>query len=68
MLFRSFPNNFFHLRKPLFEPLEGTLPEAEIYRRLVVAMEKIPEDMEELEEAAVEERENPGKVDRKSVV
>jgi anaerobic selenocysteine-containing dehydrogenase len=57
----EFPNNFFHLRKPLFEPLEGTLPEAEIYRRLVVAMEKIPEDMEELEEAAVEERENPGK-------
>lgn len=31
----EFPDNFFHLRPPLFEPLPGTLPEAEIHARLV---------------------------------
>jgi anaerobic selenocysteine-containing dehydrogenase len=30
----EFPTNYFHLRAPLFEPLPGTLPEAEIYLRL----------------------------------
>jgi anaerobic selenocysteine-containing dehydrogenase len=34
----EFPGNVFHLRAPLFTPLEGTLPEAEIYARLVEAM------------------------------
>lgn len=34
----EFPNNAFHLRKPLFEPLPGTLPEAEIHARLLEAM------------------------------
>jgi len=34
----EFPRNAFHLRQPLFEPLPGTLPEAEIYARLVEAM------------------------------
>lgn len=34
----EFPRNVFHLRQPLFEPLPGTLPEAEIYARLVEAM------------------------------
>lgn len=34
----SFPTNHFHLRHPLFEPREGTLPEPEIYRRLAIAM------------------------------
>lgn len=57
----EFPKNFFHLRKPLFEPLDGTLPEAEIYRRLVVAMGALPDDLDGLEEAAVQERANPGK-------
>jgi anaerobic selenocysteine-containing dehydrogenase len=31
----EFPHNTFHLRAPLLEPLPGTLPEAEIYARLV---------------------------------
>lgn len=38
----EFPNNFFHLRHPIEKPLEGTLDEPEIYRRLVVAMGEIP--------------------------
>lgn len=48
----EFPANFFHLRKPLFEPLEGTLPEPEIYRRLVVAMGELPERFPVLERIA----------------
>lgn len=56
----EFPENFFHLRKPIFEPLEGTLPEAEIYRRLVTAITGLPDKMDELEEAAKEDRANPG--------
>jgi len=31
----DFPQNVFHLRAPLMEPLEGTLPEPEIYSRLI---------------------------------
>ncbi|MEO6468929.1 MAG: molybdopterin-dependent oxidoreductase [Acidimicrobiia bacterium] len=31
----EFPENVFHLRRPLFAPLPGTLPEPEIHRRLV---------------------------------
>jgi anaerobic selenocysteine-containing dehydrogenase len=34
----EFPRNAFHLRRPLFEPLEGTLCEAEIHARLLEAM------------------------------
>lgn len=34
----EFPRNAFHLRAPLFEPLAGTLPEAEIHARLLEAM------------------------------
>ena len=34
----EFPRNTFHLRHPLFEPLPGTLPEAEIWARLVRAL------------------------------
>src|SRR5437867_676399 len=30
----EWPTNYFHVRRPLFEPLEGTLPESEIYARL----------------------------------
>ncbi len=30
----EFPSNFFQLRPPVFEPLEGTLPEVEIHARL----------------------------------
>ena len=35
----EFPRNIFHLRRPLLEPLPGTLPEPEIYARLVRALE-----------------------------
>jgi anaerobic selenocysteine-containing dehydrogenase len=38
----EFPENFFHFRKPLFEPLEETLPEPEIYTRLLEKMGLIP--------------------------
>jgi anaerobic selenocysteine-containing dehydrogenase len=38
----EFPTNYFHLRKPLFEPLDGTLPEPEIYARLFAAMGLLP--------------------------
>jgi anaerobic selenocysteine-containing dehydrogenase len=31
----EFPDNTFHLRRPLMEPLPGTLPEGEIWARLV---------------------------------
>lgn len=39
----EFPRNVFHLRQPLFEPLPGTLPEAEIYARLVEALGELGE-------------------------
>ena len=39
----EFPRNAFHLRRPLFEPLPGTLPEAEIHARLVEAMGELSE-------------------------
>lgn len=39
----EFPRNAFHLRQPLFAPLPGTLPEAEIYARLVEAMGELSE-------------------------
>ncbi|MEN7342862.1 MAG: molybdopterin-dependent oxidoreductase [Pseudomonadota bacterium] len=34
----EFPDNVFHLRQPVFEPLKGTLNEAEIVARLLEAM------------------------------
>jgi anaerobic selenocysteine-containing dehydrogenase len=34
----EFPRNYFHLRRPLLEPLEGTVPEPEIHARLVDAL------------------------------
>lgn len=42
----EFPTNNFHLRKPVFEPLAGTLPEPEIYARLFEAMGILPEEDE----------------------
>lgn len=36
----GFPENHQHVRHPIFEPLEGTLPEQEIYYRLVLAMKE----------------------------
>ena len=34
----EFPHNVFHLRRPIFEPLAGTLPEYEIHARLCRAL------------------------------
>jgi anaerobic selenocysteine-containing dehydrogenase len=40
----EFPHNTFHLRRPLFDPLPGTLPEPEIWARLVRALGVVSED------------------------
>ena len=49
----EFPRNTFHLRQPLLEPLEGTLPEAEIWARLVRSLEIVDDAaLEPLREAA----------------
>jgi anaerobic selenocysteine-containing dehydrogenase len=39
----EFPTQAFHLRRPLLPSRPGTLPEPEIYRRLLVAMGELPE-------------------------
>jgi len=39
----EFPRNAFHIRKPLFDPLPGTLPEAEIHARLLEEMGELGE-------------------------
>jgi anaerobic selenocysteine-containing dehydrogenase len=38
----EFPRNHFHLRAPLLAPLAGTLPEPEIYARLIRALDVVP--------------------------
>ena len=38
----EFPDNYFHLRAPLFDAAPGSLPEAEIHARLVEAMGAMP--------------------------
>jgi len=45
----EFPTNYFHLRAPLFDPLHGTLPEPEIYTRLLRAMGDLPPEAELVE-------------------
>ncbi|WP_183092723.1 molybdopterin-dependent oxidoreductase [Nocardioides stalactiti] len=39
----DFPNNVFHLRAPTMDPLPGTLPEPEIYARLIRELDAIDE-------------------------
>ncbi|WP_232662087.1 molybdopterin-dependent oxidoreductase [Pseudonocardia sp. TRM90224] len=39
----EWPTNYFHVRRPLFEPLPGTLVEAEIYARLFEALGALPD-------------------------
>jgi len=56
----GFTENFYHLRKPILEPLEGTLSEPEIYTRLVLAMNELEGDLSELKEAAIKDRKQPG--------
>ncbi len=51
----EFPNNYFHLRPPLFDAPEGPLPEAEIHARLVEAIQPFdPEPFDALRAAAEE--------------
>jgi anaerobic selenocysteine-containing dehydrogenase len=38
----EFPTNYFHIRRPLFDPLPGTLVEAEIYARLFEQLGVLP--------------------------
>jgi formate dehydrogenase len=53
----EFPRNTFHLRHALMEPLAGTLPEPEIWARLVRALGVVDEaDLELLRPAARESR------------
>ncbi len=49
----EFPRNAFQLRRPLLEPLPGTLPEPEIWARLVRALGLVTDaDLRPLHEAA----------------
>jgi formate dehydrogenase len=53
----EFPHNTFHLRHPLLEPPEGTLPEPEIYARLIRALGTVDDAaLEPLRAAARESR------------
>ncbi len=56
----EWPHNYFQVRPPLFRPLEGTLPESEMYGRLFRALDALPSDDEiaTLTEAARTDREN----------
>jgi formate dehydrogenase len=53
----EFPENSFHLRAPVLEPLEGTLAEPEIHARLVEELGVLdPEVVADLRRVAVEDR------------
>jgi anaerobic selenocysteine-containing dehydrogenase len=53
----EFPNNYFHLRRPILAPLEGTLPEAEIHARLCRAFGAYTDDdVQPLRDAAAQSR------------
>ncbi|MGB3485139.1 MAG: molybdopterin-dependent oxidoreductase [Mycobacterium sp.] len=55
----EFPCNTFHLRHPLFPPAAGTLPEPEIWARLVRALGVVDDaDLEPLRQAAEQGRES----------
>jgi anaerobic selenocysteine-containing dehydrogenase len=55
----DFPVNYFHLRRPLLDPLAETLPEPEIHRRLAVAMDEVPEHFPVLKAIAKVDRRWP---------
>jgi len=49
----EFPHNTFHLRQPLLETLEGTLPEPEIHARIIRALGVLDDaELQPLREAA----------------
>ncbi|WP_149361541.1 molybdopterin-dependent oxidoreductase [Lolliginicoccus suaedae] len=59
----EFPRNVFHLRKPLLEPLPGTLPEPEIYAGLIRRLGVVETDVvDRLRAAAKAGRETFGAV------
>ncbi len=54
----EFPENYFHLRHPLFDPPDGVLPEPEIHARLCEALGAYTEeDLAPLHAAAAQSRE-----------
>ncbi|TNE47175.1 MAG: molybdopterin oxidoreductase family protein [Deltaproteobacteria bacterium] len=55
----EFPTNYYHLRKPVLEKEGNTLPEPEIYSRLVTAMGALPERFPVLERIAKLDRKWP---------
>jgi anaerobic selenocysteine-containing dehydrogenase len=56
----EWPINYFHLRRPVFDPLPGTLVEAEIYARLFHELGVLPdqETLDRLTEVARDDRPN----------
>jgi anaerobic selenocysteine-containing dehydrogenase len=56
----EWPTNYFHLRRPLFDPLPGTLVEAEIYARLFDELGLLPDQstLDRLTEVARDDRPN----------
>ncbi len=42
----EFPDNYFHVRAPLFKPPPGPLDEAEIHMRIAEALDAVPEGLE----------------------
>jgi anaerobic selenocysteine-containing dehydrogenase len=56
----EWPTNYFQVRRPLFEPLAGTLVEAEIYARLFEVLGVLPDaaTLAELAETARSDRTN----------
>ena len=53
----EFPLNYFHLRRPVLDPLPGTLPEPEIHARIVEALGALDGvDLTPLADAAKESR------------
>ena len=56
----EWPANYFHLRPPVFDPLPGTLVEAEIYARLFETLGVLPEaaTLDALTEVARTDRSN----------
>lgn len=55
----EFPDNFFHLRHAITRPHSNTLPEPEIYHRLVTAMGEIPKSFPMLASIAKLDRKMP---------
>jgi len=40
----EFPHNYFHLRRPLLEPIDGLFSEAELHARIADALGELPHD------------------------